>query len=229
MTTGIIGGGIAGLSCALALARCGHKVEVFERAGAFREVGAGLQVGPNAMSALAELGLARRIAELAVSPPAIRIHDGLSGNLLSQLQLGPEFENRYGQPYRVIHRADLLRVLVEKAAETRNIQLNTSHELIALKQDGKTISATFANGATTSHDRLVAADGVHSVCRKLVFGGKGPVYAGHTLYRALCPIEDYSWLTHSDCVHLWLYPGGHIVHYPVSSGKQMNIVAAVEQ
>ena len=229
MTIAIIGGGIAGLSAAIAIAQKGHRVDLYEQADGFHEVGAGLQTGPNAHAALSAIGLAAEMEKQATTPQAIHILDGLSGRRLSRIELGQRFNTRFGQPYRVIHRAGLINLLQKKAAANSNISLFTNRRLTGLDQLPDAVRLEFADGQESRHDFAVAADGVHSVCRKHVFNSPPPVYAGHTLYRALCPADDLRHLPDLSDVQLWLYPRGHVVHYPVSGGRKMNIVAAFEQ
>lgn len=229
MTIGIIGGGIAGLASAIALAKIGKQVDVFEKASAFEEVGAGLQIGPNAVSALKALGAYDAVEPHAFAPEYILVRDGLTGKLLNRLQLGDNFENLFKQPYRVIHRADLLNGLLETAKTYDTINLHTSKALVSLDLNKDTSDCTFADDTTSTHSLLVGADGFRSIVRRHIINDGPPVYAGHSLFRSLIPIENIEHIKDIKNVNLWLYPHGHVVHYPVSNGKQINIVAAVEQ
>ncbi len=229
ITTGIIGGGIAGLASAIALAKIGKDVEVFEKASAFEEVGAGLQIGPNAVSALKVLGAYDAIEQQAFAPEHILIRDGLTGKLLNRLHLGDSFEKMFKQPYRVIHRADLLNGLLETAKTFSNINLKTSKSLTSLEINKNSNECTFSDDTTTNHEILVGADGFRSIVRRHIINDGPPVYAGHSLFRSLIPIENVKNIQNILDVNLWLYPRGHVVHYPVSNGTKINIVAAVEQ
>ncbi len=229
MTIGIIGGGIAGLASAIALAKIGKQVDVFEKASAFEEVGAGLQIGPNAVSALKALGAYKAIEPHAFAPEQILIRDGLTGKLLNRLHLGDSFEKLFKQPYRVIHRADLLNGLLETAKSYDSINLHTSKPLVSLDLNKDTNECTFADDTTSNHDLLIGADGFRSIVRRHIINDGPPVYAGHSLFRSLIPIENIEHINDIKDVNLWLYPHGHVVHYPVSNGEQINIVAAVEQ
>jgi len=229
VTIGIIGGGIAGLASAIALAKTGKDVEVFEKAAAFEEVGAGLQIGPNAVSALKAIGAYDAIEPHAYAPEYILIRDGLTGELLNRLHLGESFEKLFKQPYRVIHRADLLSGLVETAKTFDNIALHTSKALVSLELNPTDNECVFADDMVSHHSLLIGADGFRSIVRRNIINDGPPVYAGHSLFRSLIPIKNVESIKDIKDVNLWLYPHGHVVHYPVSNGKKINIVAAVEQ
>lgn len=229
MTLGIIGGGIAGLATAIACAKIGREVDMYERAGEFAEVGAGLQIGPNAVSALKLLGAFDLLEPQAVAPDYVRIHDGLSGKLLSSLPLGEQFAHRFGQPYRVAHRADLLSALVETAKTEQNITFHLNSALLRLEIEPDHATCHFSTGQQARHEYLVGADGFRSVVRRSVLNDGPPIFAGHSLYRTLIPMDNAPDIAYVQDVNLWLYPKGHVVHYPVSAGKKLNIVAASEQ
>ena len=229
MTIGIIGGGIAGLASAIALAKVGKSVDLYEKTQAFGEVGAGLQIGPNAVSALKQLGVFDALEPLTVAPQNIRIMDGVTGKQLSLLPLGKSFEKQFGQPYRVAHRADLLTALVDKAKTCKSVKIHLSSSLSRLDIEPDSVTCHFTNSNTTSHQMLIGADGFRSVVRRNILNDGPPIFAGHSLYRALVPMENATNIANINDVHLWMFPGGHVVHYPVSSGKNLNIVAASEQ
>ena len=222
----IAGGGIAGLAGALALARSGRATRVLEKAGAFETVGAGLQIGPNAVRALKYLDAWERVAPASFAPPQIVIRDGLSGKILQQITLGAEFERRFGEPYRVIHRADLLGGLVERAKELSQIELMTNAEVKDFADKGGYVEVTLPAGPQHG-EALLGADGIRSVIRRGL-GQKGVLRRREQiLFRALSfldrPLPD-----HLAAVTLWLCPRGHVVHYPVRGGRALNIVAATE-
>lgn len=229
MTIGIIGGGIAGLATAIALSKIGKEVSLYEKSEEFGEVGAGLQVGPNAVSALKQLGIFESLEPFTVAPKNIRIMDGLSGATLSVLPLGSAFEQQFGQPYRVVHRADLLSVLVSKALQCPGVEVHLGSPLARLDIEETTTHCHFTNGQQVSHEMLIGADGFRSVVRRSVLNDGPPIFTGHSLYRALIPMSQAPGIPNIGDVHLWLYPRGHIVHYPVSAGDHLNIVAATEQ
>lgn len=223
----IVGGGIAGLAVGLGLARVGKPSHIFEKALSFDEIGAGLQLGPNAVRALRYLGAWDAVAPHCVAPAEIHVRDGLSGNILQRVRLGAEFENRFGAPYRVAHRADLQNSLLESARSKPSIKLQTNAEVTDVSLFESTL--TLKSGKAFAGRAIIAADGVHSLIRNLVTGQPGGKRGGHTLHRGLVAIGAIPASANADAVTLWLYPGGHVVHYSVSNGKHFNIVAAVEE
>ena len=144
----------------------------------------------------------------------------------SAFRLGTEFEKQFGAPYRVAHRADLQNGLLESARSKPGIKLQTNAEVANVSIAETTL--TLKSGKIFAGQAIIAADGVHSAIRNLLIGqpGKNPI--GHTLHRGLVPIGSIPASANADVVTLWLYPGGHVVHYAVSNGRHFNIVAAVE-
>ena len=222
----IAGGGIAGLAAGLGLARIGKPARILEKAPAFEEVGAGLQLGPNAVRALQWLGAWDAVVSHCVAPAEIHVRDGISGNILQRLPLGANFEKRFGAPYRVAHRADLLNGLLESARSKPSIDLQNNAEVTNVSFSETTLN--LKSGETHAGEAIIAADGVHSAIRNLMAGqpGKNPI--GHMLHRGLIPIASVPASVNIDVVTLWLFPGGHVVHYAVSNWRHFNIVAAVE-
>ncbi len=222
----IAGGGIAGLGASLGLARIGKSSRVLEKAPAFEEVGAGLQLGPNAVRALQWLGAWEAVAPHCVSPAEIHLRDGLTGDILQRIPLGKAFENRFGAPYRVAHRADLLNGLLATARANPAITLLSAAEVtdISIAQTALTLKS----GEMLKGEAIIAADGVHSLIRNRLVGPPARKPLGHTLHRGLTPLTALPASVDVAVVTLWLYPGGHVVHYAVSNWKHFNIVAAVE-
>jgi salicylate hydroxylase len=224
----IAGGGIAGLAAAIGLDRSGKSVALFEQAQAFEEVGAGLQMSPNAVRALQSLGAWEAVESACVVPTEIHVRDGRSGALLQRLRLGKPFEARFGAPYRVCHRADLLAGLVDTARQRPGIALHTGTRAVSMADTGGGAHLALANGNEERGAAAIAADGIRSILRQAICGVVEPVFRGHAIYRALIPISDVPTSVEADCVTLWLFPGGHVVHYAVSNWRQFNIVAAVD-
>ena len=222
----IVGGGIAGLAAALGLARIGKPAHVLEKAPEFEEVGAGLQLGPNAVLALKWLGAWDAVAPHCVSPAEIHVRDGISGNILQRILLGETFEKQSGAPYRVAHRADLLNGLLEAARSKPGIDLQNNAEVtnVSIAET----SLTLKSGKSLKGEAIIAADGVHSAIRNLLIGHSRKNQIGHMLHRGLAPITSIPASVNIDVVTLWLFPGGHVVHYAVSNWRHFNIVAAVE-
>jgi 2-polyprenyl-6-methoxyphenol hydroxylase-like FAD-dependent oxidoreductase len=220
----IAGGGIAGIAAALGLVRSGRESRVFEQASAFETVGAGLQIGPNAVRALKYLGVWDPIAPAAFAPPAILVRDGHSGRVLEEIHLGTEFERRFGEPYRVIHRADLLAGLVERAKTQPGIDLVTGAEVKGFVDKGGFVELETSIGSQRG-EALVGADGIRSIIRRDIVGDIPPVRHRQVLFRALTNFES-PMPDRLTSVTLWLCRRGHVVHYPVRGGKALNVVAA---
>ncbi len=220
----IAGGGIAGLAGALGLARIGREAHVLEQAPGFETVGAGLQIGPNAVRALDHLGAWERVATASFAPPGISIRDGHSGRLLQQVPLGASFERRFGAPYRVIHRADLLAGLVDAARIQPGISLMTASPVTGFADKGDHVEVK-TGGIALRGEALLGADGMRSAIRAALLADGPPVRHAETLFRALTPL-DVRGADPLAYVTLWLCRGGHVVHYPVQGGKALNMVAA---
>ncbi len=228
MTIAIAGGGIAGLAAAIALARAGRSVVVFEQADGFAEIGAGVQIGPNGVRALEQLGAWQALTPGAVEPRRMVITDALSGRTLNEMALGRDFGERYGAPYCVAHRGDLLAALLATARQHPGIELTVGVAVKGVDVNHHRAVVRLEPGGTLEAEALIGADGLNSAVRASLLGPAPPDYAGHVLYRALVPIEAVPAGALCDGVALWLYPGGHVVHYPVSGATRMNIVVAGE-
>jgi salicylate hydroxylase len=224
----VAGGGIGGLAAALGLASGGAPVRLFEQAAAFEEVGAGLQMSPNGVRALRALGAWEAVEPACVIPSEIHLRDGRSGSLLQRITLGKTFEQRFGAPYRVCHRADLLSGLLETARANGGIELNTGTRVMNAEDHGASVRLALEGGPWAEGRALVAADGIRSSLRNVICGEVAPIPRGVNLYRGLLPLQKVPPEIEADCVTLWLYPGAHVVHYPVSNWRNFNIVVAVD-
>ena len=224
----VAGGGIGGLAAALGLAAGGAPVRLFEQAPAFEEVGAGLQMSPNGVRALRELGAWEAVEPACVIPSEIHMRDGRSGALLQRITLGKGFEQRFGAPYRVCHRADLLSGLVETARAKGGIELATGARVMSADDLGSSLRVALEGGALAEGLALIAADGIRSGLRRVIAGDLAPTPRGVILYRGLVPLPKVPPEIEADCVTLWLFPGAHVVHYPVSNWRNFNIIAAVD-
>lgn len=220
----IAGGGIAGVASALGLTRGGRTARILERAAAFETIGAGLQIGPNAVKALKYLDVWDKVAPSAFAPGRILIRDGHSGKVLQDIALGSAFEQRFGEPYRVIHRADLLAALVARAREHPNIELLTNAEVSSFTDKGGYVEIATAMGAQKG-EALLGADGIRSPIRQGLGLPGAPNRREQILFRALTPLTG-PMAEHLMAITLWLCRGGHVVHYPVRGGKALNVVAA---
>lgn len=224
----VAGGGIGGLAAALGLARQGRQVRLFEQAQAFEEVGAGLQIPPNGVRALKALGAWDAIEAACVIPSEIHMRDGVTGALLQRVRLGKTFEARFGAPYRVCHRADLLAGLVAAAKRNFGIELNTAKRATTVEDAGEAARLGFADGTFARGQAVIAADGINSTLRAAVAGDVAPTPRGVILYRGLMPLQRVPPEIEADCVTLWLCPGAHVVHYPVSNWRNFNLVVAID-
>ncbi|HEX7969274.1 MAG TPA: FAD-dependent monooxygenase, partial [Stellaceae bacterium] len=187
----IVGGGIGGLATALALGRAGRPVHVVEKAPDFGEIGAGLQLAPNAMAVLDRLGLTAEISKHAVYPSRLVWMDALQGTRITAVDLGEAFRCRYGHAYIVMHRADLLAVLLEACRAEKLVTLEADREIAAIEDRGDTVRARSADGVLYDTDLLIGADGLHSRVRRLV-SDDALVYDGLVAYRGAIPMERMS-------------------------------------
>lgn len=219
----VVGGGIGGLAAALAVNDTGKSVAVFEQAPEFGEVGAGLQLAPNALEVLDRLGVKEELLKYAVLPKRLVLKDVYTGNEVAALDLGEEFQEKFGQPYIVVHRSDLHRVLYEACQNRGNIQFFTNSRIQTAEQDGDTATIVLENGDKYSADAVIGADGVKSNLRKLFIEDE-PVNSAYVAYRGTIPIEEVPEDITLEDVVMWIGPNLHLVQYPVRSGKLFNLV-----
>ena len=229
----IAGAGIGGLAAAIALARAGLRVTVLERAPLIEEVGAGLQLAPNATGCLREMGLLDRAMKFASAPDALRIRRGRDGKDLANLPLGPIADFRWGAPWLVIHRADLQRTLMEACAGETAISVRTGMSVtgFAVSAKGVEIGARLRDEIVRiDADLLIGADGLKSLVRERLGLGlaDAPVWSGRTAWRALVRASDAPAFALRLETNLWLGPKAHLVHYPLRHGDLVNVVAIAE-
>jgi len=221
----VVGGGIGGLATALSLARAGRAVTVLERAAEFAEIGAGLQLGPNASRMLDQLGVLGELEKFAVFPGAIVMMDAMTGAKVGQLDLGAAFVARYGYRYAVMHRSDLLAILLAACQAEPRITLLTGKNLVSVEEESGTAGATCDDGTAYQADALIGADGLWSKVRTLFAPDEAPTCSKYVAYRGTVPVADMSAHSGDDNVMLWAGPEMHLVQYPVRRGELYNQVA----
>src|SRR6188474_2241359 len=221
----ISGGGIGGLIAAYALAHKGFPVRLFEQSPEFREVGAGIQLGPNIFRVLEKVGLKDAILADAHCPPAQEMRDALTGKLITNIPLGDAFFKRFGQPYAVTHRADIHSAFLKACQGSNLITLETSRRVDAYKDHGDGVSFTLNNGETVEGRALIGCDGMWSKIREDLVGDGKPRVSGHIAYRGVLKREDVPKDLWRPDVVLWAGPRTHFVHYPLRGGELYNLVA----
>lgn len=226
LRVGVAGGGIGGLSAALSLLAAGFDVQVYERAAALGEVGAGVQISPNASRVLHGLGLAGELARTGVRPLALHQRRWDDGRTLLRTPLGAPLEERFGFPHYQMHRADLLAAL---AAAIPAERVHLGHRLDGFDDHGDRVRLHFAGGAGAEVDVLVGADGIHSDVRRLLSGAERARFTGCVAYRGLIPAERLRARQIEVTAQVWMGPGRHFVHYYVGGGRLLNFVAIVER
>ncbi len=224
----VAGGGIAGLATAVAARRARWEVRLFEQADTFSEVGAGVQLGPNATRILREWELLQgELQQLAVAPPRLRVRDGSDGDELGVLELGAFMVERYGAPYLTVHRADLQSALLA-AARDGGTRLHTATHVHGAEQRLEAVALRTDGPEAIEGDALAVADGVWSTLRGAVIAD-GPAQAtGHLAYRGLVRQQDLPERLRSDEVTVWLAPRMHLVTYPLRGGEWLNAVCVVQ-
>ncbi len=221
----VIGGGIGGLTAAVALRQAGFDVHVYEQATELTEVGGGVNMAPNATRVLRRLGLTEGLDREGVRPLGTHQRRWQDGRTLQRARLNPLCEELYGAPHMTIHRADLLSVI---AAAFPAERVHLGHRLVGLADRSDGVEAWFDNGVRITAGVLVGADGIHSAVRAALFGEQPPDFAGCVAYRGLVPAERIADLGLELTSHSWVGPGGHFVHYFVSRGRLLNFVGWTE-
>ena len=224
----VAGGGIGGLACALALAREGVQVDLLEQAAAFGEVGAGLQLGPNAVRVLNAWGLTDALCASAAFPEALHVRDAHSASPLGHLRLGAMSRAHYGQPYATLHRADLHSLLLEAVQHERRVHLHLDTRLAGYEEGPTGVNVACENETVFEADALIGADGLWSRVRAEMLGAQPARVSGHLAYRGMVAAEDLPGVMREPLVTAWLGPHLHVVHYPVRRGEWFNVVAVVE-
>jgi salicylate hydroxylase len=222
----IAGAGIGGLAAALACAQRGMDVTVLEAAKEFGEVGAGIQLGPNAMKVLAAFGLEKDVMQVASLPEAIVIADAASGKPISRMLLGDAVRQKYGQAYVSMHRADLHSLLLA-AVHAAGAQLHTDQALQNYEHFAQYICRREPD-LDQKYDVLIGADGLWSRVREQMLGDSAPRATGHAAFRALLPAQAVPEALRTPHVRTWWARNVHVVSYPVRGGSLWNLVVLAE-
>src|SRR5215831_7695933 len=221
----IIGGGLGGLTAALALARHGQPVRVLEGAPSFGAIGFGIQFGPNVFHVLHRIGVSDAVLEKADSPSAVVLIDGLTGMEVTRVPTGPSLRARFKHPYIIIHRIDLHNVLLDACRRDPLITLEADAMVTRFADNGDRTTVTTEDGRSFEGAALIGADGIRSHTRAQLFADGDPLPNGFMAFRTIVPMADVTAEVERDIVALWGGPGFHIVHYPLRHGSLFNIVA----
>ncbi len=219
----VAGGGIGGLAVALALVRQGFRVKVLEQAPEIGEIGAGIQLGPNAFAAFDALGIGDRARGRAVYTDFMVMHDAIDETLVGRIPTGQAFRARFGNPYAVIHRADVHLSLLEGAQASGRVEFLTRTRVEHIVQDAQGVRVTDQGGGVHEGVALIGADGVKSVVRQQFVGDPARV-TGHVVYRAVVDKADFPEDLQWNAASIWVGPNCHLVHYPLRGGEQYNVV-----
>ena len=219
----VAGGGIGGLAAALALVRQGFSVQVFEQAPEIGEIGAGIQLGPNAFNAFDALGVGEKARSRAVYTDHMVMHDALDEYQVGKIPTGEAFLQRFGNPYAVIHRVDVHLSLLEGAQETGRVEVLTSKRIVRVEQDADSVTIYDQDGNAHRGQALIGADGVKSAVREQYVGDVARV-TGHVVYRAVVDKKDFPENLQWNAASIWVGPNCHLVHYPLRGGEQYNVV-----
>jgi len=222
----IAGGGICGLAAAYALAEQGFPVRVIEQAPEFKEIGAGIQLGPNIFRALSKIGLDDAVLADAHRPPAMEMRCALTGERILHIPLDdPHFIERFQHPYAVTHRADIHGVVLKACQAHDLVTLQTDSTVTGYEQQSEGVTVALASGERVQGRALVGCDGMWSKIRDTIVGDGKPRVSGHIAYRAVLKKEDVPADLWRPDVVLWAGPRTHLVHYPLRRGELYNLVA----
>lgn len=220
----IAGGGIGGLAAAIGLAQKGFPVLVLEKARQLGEIGAGIQLGPNAFHAFDYLGVGETARKMAVYVDSLRLMDALTAEEICRIPLGEAFRARMGNPYAVVHRGELHGVFLKACEAHPLVELRTASAVAGYAQDGDSATAILESGERVTGRALIGADGLWSPVRAQLLGDGAPRVSGHTTYRSVIPVDEMPEELRWNAATLWAGPKCHIVHYPLSGWKLFNLV-----
>ncbi|CAB3798240.1 3-hydroxybenzoate 6-hydroxylase [Paraburkholderia ultramafica] len=219
----VVGGGIGGLAAALALARQGIRVQLLEQAAEIGEIGAGIQLAANAFNALDALGVGEAARSRAVFTDHMLMKDALDATEVARIDVGEPYRQRFGNPYAVIHRADIHLSIFEAVQLNPLIQFRTNTQVRALAQDETGVTVTDQHGERYRADAVIGCDGVKSAIRQALIGDEHHV-TGHVVYRAVVDVQNMPEDLQINAPVVWAGPHCHLVHYPLRGGQQYNLV-----
>jgi len=219
----IAGGGIGGLAAALSLSKRGFKVLVLEQAPQIGEIGAGIQLGPNGFSAFDALGIGEKARSRAVYTDYMVMKDAVDAQQIGRIPTDESFRSRFGNPYAVVHRADVHLSLYEGTQQSDLVEFKTSTRIERIEQNDHGVTVHDQNGVSYHGQALIGADGVKSVVRQHFVGDPHRV-TGHVVYRAVVEKEDFPKDLQWNAAAIWVGPNCHLVHYPIRGGAQYNVV-----
>ncbi len=220
----IAGGGIGGLAAAIGLAQKGFASIVLEKSAQLGEIGAGIQLGPNAFHAFDALGVGDAARKMAVYIDNLRLMDAISGDEIARIPLGDDFRKRFNNPYAVVHRGELHRVFQNACKTSELIKIKTSAEVVNYQQDNTGVTVILKNDERVNGCVLIGADGLWSNVRRKLVGDGAPLVSVHTTYRSVIPYDRMPEELRWNAATLWAGPKCHIVHYPLSDWKSFNLV-----
>ncbi|MCK8786088.1 3-hydroxybenzoate 6-monooxygenase [Roseomonas sp. NAR14] len=221
----IAGAGIGGLAAALALVRQGYEVDVLEQATEIREIGAGIQFGPNGFKMMERLGLRDAADHLAVFPDDLILMDSVTSEEVTRIPVDQPFRDRFGYPYALIHRADLHKVLLDACRDTGRVRFHGGCKVESFEDDGDEVRVVTSRGDRFRGAAFIGADGLWSRTREAIVGDGRPRISGHIAYRAVLPIADVPEEYRRNAMILWAGPKNHLVQYPLRGGELFNLVA----
>ncbi len=219
----VVGAGIGGMAAALALAQAGFEVDLYEQAAQIGEIGAGIQLGPNAFAAADALGCGPRARALAVYNEVLLMMDAVDGAEVARMPVGDGFRERFGNPYAVIHRADIHLAIHEAVHRQPKVRLHPGVRVVRVEIESHGVALIDAENRVHRGRALIGADGVRSVVRERLLGD-APRVSGHVVYRAVVPSRDMPDDLRWNAAALWAGPDCHLVHYPLRGGEQYNLV-----
>ncbi|MGI4812779.1 MAG: FAD-dependent monooxygenase [Janthinobacterium lividum] len=226
----IVGGGIGGIGAALGLGLAGKRVKLLEQSAEIAPIGYGVQIGPNVLPMLAQLGVADAVREAAYLPDELLLYEALSGEVLVHIPLkGPAFEARYPAPYIAIHRVDLHEILLRACRQSSRIDLNQATTVAGFEQTEQGVTVLTADGGRIAGAALIAADGLRSKLRSQMYPDDVARDTGYVAHRAIVPMADAPpRLRKRRGVTMWTSAGFHVIYYPLRAAHEMNIVAVFE-